>query len=284
MKNLDLGTLKSFGKKFISNLYYVFLVILAHIVLLYVGIYIGMSKCHAKTIYYGTETEIVNIVYNGETILRFNEPVRTISRASDFEIGPVDKTNPDYSILSVTPRFTKGMSQVTFLLANGTVVSTKIQTVPKAIPEKTDSFYDFIAKSSLVEKEGNITSDITDLELMKSMVRKEEVLGIDQRAIEREVNTGVPDLAAKLVRIYTGAKFNGYVFKLSNLSKTKSYAVDIRYLTLGKPNQALLSQTDKSILKHKEETFFRIVAKPSSVYYNVNLPFGPVESTQQQQN
>lgn len=281
MKNLDLAQLKGIAKKFLSNLYYVFLVILAHIVLLYVGIYIGMSKCHAKTIYYGTETEIVNIVYSGETILRFNEPVRTISRASDFEIGPADKTNPDYSILSVTPRFTKGVSQVTFLLANGAIVSTKIQTVPKAIPEKTDSFYDFIAKSSLVEKEGNITSDITDLELMKSMVRKEEVLGVDQRAIEREVNTGVPDLAAKLVRIYTGAKFNGYVFKLSNLSKTKSYSVDIRYLTLGKPNQALISQTDKSVLKPKEETFFRIVAKPSSVYYNVNLPFGPVEATQQ---
>lgn len=279
MKNLDLATLKSFGMKFLSNLYYVFLVILAHIVLLYIGIYVGMSKCHAKTIYYGTETEIVNIVYSGETILRFNEPVRTISRATDFEIGPADKTNPDYSILSVTPRFTKGVSQVTFLLANGAVVSTKIQTVPKAIPEKTDSFYDFIAKSSLVEKEGNISSDITDLELMKSMVRKEEVLGVDQRAIEREVNTGVPDLAAKLVRIYTGAKFNGYVFKLSNISKTKSYSVDIRYLTLGSPNQALLSQTDKAILNPKEETFFRIVAKPSSVYYNVNLPFGPVEST-----
>jgi hypothetical protein len=265
--------------KVISDLYYIFMKILPYILLIYAGIFIAaQNKCHAKTIYYGTETEVVNIVYSGETILRFNEPVRTISRASDFEIGPADKTNPDYSILSVTPRFTKGVSQVTFLLANGSIVSTKIQTVPKAIPEKTDSFYDFIAKSSLVEKEGNITSDITDLELMKSMVRKEEVLGVDQRSIEREINTGVPDLAAKLVRIYTGAKFNGYVFKLSNLSKTKSYSVDIRYLTLGKPNQALLSQTDKSVLKPKEETFFRIVAKPSSVYYNVNLPFGPVQA------
>lgn len=279
MKISYLTLIASIVTKVISDLYYTFMKILPYILLIYAGIFIAaQNKCHAKTIYYGTETEVVNIVYSGETILRFNEPVRTISRASDFEIGPADKTNPDYSILSVTPRFTKGVSQVTFLLANGSIVSTKIQTVPKAIPEKTDSFYDFIAKSSLVEKEGNITSDITDLELMKSMVRKEEVLGVDQRAIEREINTGVPDLAAKLVRIYTGAKFNGYVFKLSNLSKVKSYSVDIRYLTLGKPNQALLSQTDKAVLKSKEETFFRIVAKPSSVYYNVNLPFGPVQA------
>lgn len=261
------------------DLYHILLRIVPYILLIYAGILIAsQSLCHAKTIYYGTETEVVNIVYSGETMLRFNEPVRTISRASEFEIGPADKINPDYSILSVTPRFTTGISQVNFLLANGAVVSTKIQTVPKAIPEKTDSFYDFIAKSSLVEKEGNITSDITDLELMKSMVRREEVLGVDQRAIEREVKSGVPDLAAKLVRIYTGAKFNGYVFKLSNLSKTKTYSVDIRHLTLGQPNQALLSQTDKSVLKPKEETFFRIVAKPSSVYYNVNLPFGPIQA------
>lgn len=264
----------------ISDLYHICIRILPYILMVYAGIYIATTKCHAKTIYYGSETEIVNIVYGGETILRFNEPVRTISRASDFEIGPADKTNPDYSILSVVPRFTQGNSQITFLLANGSVVSTKIQTVPKSIPEKTDSFYDFIAKSSLVEKEGNVTSDITDLELMKSMIRREEVLGVEQRAIEREVNSGVPDLAAKLVRIYTGAKFNGYVFKLSNLSKTKSYSVDIRLLTLGKPNQALLSQTDKTVLKPKEETFFRIVAKPSSVYYNVNLPFGPVQAAE----
>jgi hypothetical protein len=280
MKKFDLSKLKTFAASFFHFIYIFLRLILFHIVLLYAGIYIGMSKCHAKTIYYGTETEVVNIVYGGETILRFNEPVRTISRASDFAIETADKANPDYSILSVTPRFTKGVSQVTFLLANGSVLSTKIQTVPKAIPEKTDSFYDFIPKSSFVEKEGNVTSDISDLELMKSMIRKEEVLGVEQRAIERKVNSGVPDLAAKLVRIYTGSKFNGYVFKLSNLSKTKSYSVDIRLLTLGKPNQALLSQTDKAVLKPKEETFFRIVAKPSSLYYNVNLPFGPVNTAE----
>jgi len=261
-----------------SLVYRILIVILTHIVLIYVGFNLGVGTCQAKTIYYGSETEAVTLSYGGETIFRFNEPVKTISRASNFSIETADKTNPDYAVLSVTPRFTKGESKVTFLLANGAVVSTNIETVSKAIPEKTDSFYDFVPKSSLIEKEANVTSDITDIELLKSMVRREEVLGIEQRPIEREVHSGVADLKSKLVRLYTGAKFNGYVFKLTNVSKKKTYAVDLRYLTLGKPNLALLSQTDKDKLKPNESTFFRIVAKPSSVYYNLNIPFGEVKA------
>jgi len=267
------------GLKFLANLIYkILLVIISHIVLIYVGFNLGVGTCQAKTIYYGSETEAVTLSYGGETIFRFNEPVKTISRASNFSIETADKTNPDYAVLSVTPRFTKGESKVTFLLANGAVVSTNIETVSNAIPEKTDSFYDFVPKSSLIEKEANVTSDITDIELLKSMVRREEVLGIEQRPIEREVHSGVADLKSKLVRLYTGAKFNGYVFKLTNVSKKKTYAVDLRYLTLGKPNLALLSQTDKDKLKPNESTFFRIVAKPSSVYYNLNIPFGEVKA------
>ena len=278
MKKTILSSVLQFLKTLANTIYRVLLVIVSHIILIYIGFNLGLNHCQAKTVYYGSETEVVTIAYGGETIFRFNEPVKTISRASDFSIETADKTNPDYSILSVTPRFTKGSSQVTFLLANGAVVSSKIETVSKAIPEKTDSFYDFLPKSSLVEKDANAGPDISDIELMKSMIRREEVLGIEQRSLEREIKSGVADLAVKLVRIYTGAKFNGYVFKLSNISKTKSYAVDLRHLTLGKPNQALLSQTDKKELKPQEATFFRIVAKPSSVYYNVNVPFGEIKA------
>lgn len=268
-----LNTLKSFA----SLIYRILIVIISHIVLIYIGFNLGINTCRAKTIYYGSETEAVTISYGGETIFRFNEPVKTISRASDFSIETADKANPDYAILSVTPRFTKGKSKITFLLANGAVVSTNIETVSNTIPEKTDSFYDFIPKSSLIEKDGNVTSDITDIDLMKSMIRREEVLGVEQRPLEREIDSGVADLKAKLVRLYTGAKFNGYVFKLTNGSKAKTYAVDLRYLSLGKPNLALLSQTDQDKLKPSESTFFRIVAKPSSVYYNLNIPFGEVK-------
>lgn len=278
MKKTILTSILKFLKNMANIVYRIMLVIISHIILIYIGFNLGLNHCQAKTIYYGSETEAVTIAYGGETIFRFNEPVKTISRASDFSIETADKTNPDYTVLSVTPRFTKSSSQVTFLLANGAVVSSKIETVTKTVPEKTDSFYDFVPKSSLVEKEVNGGPEISDIELMKSMIRREEVLGIEQRALEREINSGVPDLAVKLVRIYTGEKFNGYVFKLTNISKKKTYAVDLRHLTLGKPNQALISQTDKKVLKPQEATFFRIVAKPSSVYYNVNVPFGEVKA------
>ena len=278
MKRITLDSIATILKKAIKDFYKVSLTILAHIVLVYLGVYIGMNTCQAKTIYYGSETEAISILSGGGTIFRFNEPVKTISRASDFSIETADKDNPDYAVLSITPRTSRSKGQVTFLLANGAVLKMALSTVTNDVPEKVESFYDFLPKSSLVEKETNLTSDLSDLELMKSMVRREEVLGVNQRAIERRVSSGVSDLEVKLVRVYTGPRFNGYVFKLTNKSKTKTYAIDLRYLTLGRPNQALLSQTDKPTLPPQEETFFRVVAKPSSVYYNVNVPFGEVKT------
>ncbi|POB14809.1 hypothetical protein [Halobacteriovorax sp. DA5] len=273
-----LEKIKSILKRVGYDLYRVFLIILSHFILIYAGIYIGMSQCEARTVYYGSETETITVSYGGETIFRFNEAVKTISRASHFSIAPADSNNPDYAVLSVTPRFTSGTGKVTFLLANGAVVSTKIVTVSKALPEKVENFYDFIPKKELIEKEANAGPDISDLELMKAMVRLEEVVGIKQRSLIRTIITGNSELSAKLVRVYTGAKFNGYVFKIQNLSKNKDYAVDVRSLSLGRPNQALLSQVDKKLLKPKEATFLRIVAKPTSIYYNVNLPVGAIKS------
>ena len=117
-----------------------------------------------------------------------------------------------------------------------------------------------------------------DLELMKAMVRWDRVVGYKVRNLQRTVNTGVKDLSAKLVRIYTGPKYNGYVFKIRNRSK-KSYAIDLKSLTLGTPNVALLSQVDKSVIQPKKEnaTMLRIIAKPTSVYYNISLPIAPIE-------
>ncbi|PIQ68559.1 MAG: hypothetical protein COV91_03460 [Candidatus Taylorbacteria bacterium CG11_big_fil_rev_8_21_14_0_20_46_11] len=278
MNSKKIEKMKALVKRVGYDFYRAFLIIVSHFILIYAGIYIGMSKCEARTIYYGSETETITVSYGGETIFRFDESVKTISRASQFSIGPADGNNPDYAVLSITPRFTSGAGKVTFLLANGAVVTAKIVTVSKALPEKVDNFYDFVPKRSLVEKEANSGPEISDLELMKAMIRWEEIVGIKERSLIRTVVTGNSELSAKLVRVYTGAKFNGYVFKIQNLSKNKDYAVDIRALTLGRPNQALLSQVDKGFLKPKEATFLRIVAKPTSVYYNVNLPVGAIQA------
>ena len=61
--------------------------------------------------------------------------VQTISQASKFLIQPADTRNPNYAMLSVTPRFTKGKTKISFILANGAVVNTQMLIVSKATPE-----------------------------------------------------------------------------------------------------------------------------------------------------
>lgn len=240
------------------------------------------SDSFAREVYYGSEAETITVAYGGPTILRFDDEVKTISRASKFIIGPADKTDPNYAVLSLTPRFTKGTSKITFILANGVVVSTKIVVVPKSIPEKTDSFYDFRPKDQLIEdkKSNGKGANISELELMKAMIRWDDVVGYQKRVLVRTVKTGIKSINAKLVRIYTGPKYNGYIFKIRNLNPKKDYFVDVKSLTLGSPNVALLSQVDRKILKNAKSkenvTFLRIVAKPTSVYYNIALPVAPV--------
>ena len=209
------------------------------------------SDSFAREVYYGSEAETITAAYGGPTIFRFDDEVKTISRASKFIIWPADKTDPNYAVLSLTPRFTKGTSKITFILANGVVVSTKISVVPKSIPEKTDSFYDFRPKDQqLIEdkKSNGKGANISELELMKAMIRWDDVVGYQKRVLVRSVKTGIKSINAKLVRIYTGPKYNGYIFKIRNLNPKKDYFVDVKSLTLGNPN-ALLSQVDRKILK-----------------------------------
>lgn len=259
------------------------LVTIGLVVLVYflIGFFFGTNTCHARTVYYGSETETVTIAYGGPTIFRFNEEVKTISQASKFNIKPADNKDPNYSVLSVVPRFTRGSTKVSFILANGVVVNTKMVIVSKALPEKTDSFYDFQPKERLIDNASNSKgANVSDLELMKSMIRWDSVVGYKIRNLVRTVNTGVKGITAKLVRVYTGPKYNGYVFKVRNQSH-KNYAIDVKSLTLGVPNVALLTQVDKKILKSRKTkenvTFLRIVAKPTSVYYNIALPIAPIQ-------
>jgi len=97
----------------------------------------------------------------------------------------------------------------------------------------------------------------------------------------RTVDTKVSGVNCQLVRIYTGAKFNGYIFKISSNAEDKDFVIDVTKLTLGSPNTAILSQIDESKISGSEENekpvFLRIVAKPASVYYNVNLPVAVVK-------
>ena len=41
------------------------------------GYLLGIKECEGKTIYYGSETETITLIYGGPTIFRFNDEVQT---------------------------------------------------------------------------------------------------------------------------------------------------------------------------------------------------------------
>ena len=245
---------------------------------------VAIPKCaHAKTIYFGTETEVITVVYGGATLLRFPGEVRTISQAARFEISPANGDQPNYALLAIRPRFTSGSSDVVFILSDGTTIKTKLVVVSHAIPEKTDAIYEFKSKDSLIGSsgEGKTGSNLSELELMKAMLRGDEVAGYEVRNLVRTISPGFKGVSTKLVRIYTGNQFNGYIFELSNTTKNQKLFVNVQNLMLGDPNVAILSAVDQTIIEPEgsghEKTFLRIVAKPSSIYNELVLPVQVVE-------
>ena len=198
-----------------------------------------------------------------------------------FIIEPADANDPSYRVLSIKPRFNDSKDKISFILANEAVVNLKIQTVAQAIPEKTDNFFDLKTKEQKIDPEAK-GADVTELELMKAMIRFDKLVGYNAQDHVRAISSGIEGISAQLIKIYTGPKFNGYVFQIQNHSPKTAYAIDLKSLSLGRPNQALLSQVDEKILQAKGSeagkavTYLRIVAKPSSVYNTLALPIEPI--------
>ena len=100
---------------------------------IFVGVILVLSAeiATAKSIYFGGATETVPIAYGGQTILRFEEAVKTISNAGDFIIKPVNEETPDYALLSVEPRVMTGKSDTVFILSGGDVAKLRLSVVPR---------------------------------------------------------------------------------------------------------------------------------------------------------
>ena len=251
------------------------------LLLLLIALLVSQSL-QANILYYGSERETIRLTNGVSTILRFDEEVKTISQAADFLIGPANPDDPDYRVLSVSPRVDKATSEVTFILANDVVINTKLITVAAGLPDKVSTFYDLKPKSLKIDPVTKMGegSNITEIELMKAMIRSDKVIGYTAQAMSQEVRTGIEGVSARLMQVYTGPNFHGYVFKVTNNSKDKNYALDVKSLTMGRPNVAILTQADDSILEHAPgkptSTLLRIVAKPSAVYYSVTLPVAPI--------
>lgn len=265
---VDLESLKSVWRKarFVAGLilYFGFVVVLMD--LLHVG------RAEAKTVVYGSGTEQVRIKYGVPTIFRFQKAVQTITGAGRLQVEPANKVDPSYKVLSVTPRFTNGVNEVTFFLTDNSVVRTKILVSPN--DPAADTFYDFKSRDSADSADNENAPALTEVELLKAMYRDDSVSGYKMTRTSQSFpskNGG----QVELVRIYQGNPFNGYVFKVKNLSWRKNLEIDVRHISVGNPNMAILSQSDESTLYPKgkgvSETLIRVVAKNTASSRDVIL-------------
>lgn len=237
----------------------------------------------AKTILFGNGVEAVTLLAGEDTVFRFPSEVSSITRAQRYEIQPLNPDQPSYATLRVRPRFSSGSSNVAFTLNDGTIIQTRLIVVSSANPEKIDSVYEFKSRDSVIAQEsaGGSGSALSDLELMKALIRGDEVSGYDARVVSRSITPGFRGVTTTLVRVYTGNRFNGYVFEIVNKTKDKRLLVNIQNLMLGDPNQAILSNVESAVLNPENEgrnkTLLRIVAKPTSQYSKLILPIETVE-------
>jgi len=244
-----------------------------------------MPNAEARDVYYGKAKETVLIPFGVETLFRFPIEVKTITEANRFEIRPANPEEPDYSVLVVKPRMSEGSADVTFLFSDGSVARTQL-IISNKPNLKRDSIYDFkpkddllVSNPNLAEPSSNAKHDpmtISELDLMRAMIRGESVSGFDVSHYSLNIPIGSPNLTAQLTKVYRGKDLNGYVYLLKVDGSGHFYEVDLKALALGHPNLAVVSQIDRKVIGGNQpddrESFLRIIAKPGTSASKVILP------------
>ena len=226
----------------------------------------------ARTVVHGSGVELVRVKYGPPTIFRFQKAVQTITGAGRLHIEPANKADPSYKVLSVVPRFTNGVNEVTFFLSDNSVVRTKIVVSPN---DPADTFYDFKSRDSADTIEKENVSTLGEVDLLKAMYRDIGISGYKVMRPSQAIPSKNSNTQVELLRIYQGNPFNGYVFKVKNMSWRKNLEIDVRETVVGEPNAAILSQSDETVLSPKgkgvSETLVRVVAKNSTSSRDVIL-------------
>ena len=258
-------------------------------VALTLSLILNSSWVYAKTVYYGDETVSLNIVYGSPTLFRFPMEVKNVSQAQKFEVGPANPDQPSFALLSVSPRFVTGASDVGFILSDGTIIRTRIKIITQASNEKADSIYDFKERAQAAPgSDDKPSAHISEFELMRAMLRGEEAPGFDLKNYEKKITPGFKGVSTTLVRVYTGAALKGYIFELKNTTKKQKLFIDVRNLSLGEPNVVILSSVDDAVLGPdtkdggRSKTYLRIVAKPNTLFSQLVLPVQTVEKKEAQ--
>jgi hypothetical protein len=238
------------------------------------------TQAVARDIVFGKGRETVPVAFGAETLFRFPLEVKTITEANRFDIHPANAEEPDYSVLAVKPRMSEGAADVTFILSDGTVIRTQLLITNRPNLKK-DSIYDFKPKEELSETNPNLPDKreplvVSELDLMRAMIRGDQVAGFKLSQMSQSIGVGSPELSATLVKVYGGQDVNGYVYQLRTESIRRRFQIDLKSLSVGVPNLAILAQIDRSSLGGKtsseRETFLRIVARPGASSHKVILP------------
>ena len=245
----------------------------------------GISEAAiARPVVYGNKPQTLQVTFGTPVLMRFDHPVKTVTNVAQFAIRPASEENPDYSNMMVEARSRKASSFVTFILADGAIVRTKLVAISGNTAESSDSVFEFRAADAGSDNgpgAGTKSSETQGLDLMKAMIRGDKVMGYEVRDLNKSVATDNSGVSAELVKIYAGGEFNGYVFELTNQSRQKTYDIDVRRLRVGEPNLAVLSQADRKTLTtlgtDESKTILRVVARQGSAYRDVVLPVGIVK-------
>lgn len=237
-------------------------------------LFIFSLASQAKEIYYGSVPELVSV--SEETIFRFHKQVRTISQAQRFEIKPADPNNPDYSVLSIRPRFTRGTSKVAFVLSDGNVVTLKLRIVKKT-SDSVEPFYDLKPKNLLIKKSEQNLPAITVMDFMRSIDRDDNIVGYERRVENKRLYTRRGSgLRAKLIRTYKGRKYKGFVIELRNRSTKNTYKIEVDELKFKGSPLAIISLVDDKVLyprgKGPNKTLLKVVSKPTAFIRDLILP------------
>lgn len=233
------------------------------------GLTVGIVS-EARTILYGSDAVGVTLEQGVASYFRFPLEVKLVTRAERFRVEPASQAQPDYALLSITPRFGSGASHVSFFLSDGSVVRVRLSAKPHVANKSVEDegVFDFKPRGqagATYEGDGS-GRPFTELDLLRAMIRGDEAPGFDSKLVNRPVEPGFRGLTTRLVGVYSGEKFKGYIFELTSTVK-KSLYLNIQNLTLGDPNLAIVSSVDSPVLAPKGEagaaTYLRVVAKPS---------------------
>jgi hypothetical protein len=238
------------------------------------------SGAHAREVVYGKARETLPIAFGIETLLRFPMEVKTITEAARFEIRPANMEEPDYSVLVVKPRMSEGTADVTFILSDESVIRTQL-VISNRPNVKRDTIYDFKPRDELADTNPNLAEKrdpmvISELDLMRAMLRRAQVAGFDVRHHSQSIALESPLLSATLVKTYTGRAVSGFIYILKTEARDRVFEIDLRGLAIGQPNLAVLAQIDRNRLggesPEERQAVLRIVARSGASSHRVILP------------